>query len=293
MPATALCYDGPASVGQELVLQSGLGLTYFYYAQYCQYHRHDYPTALTYYQHFLDTEPDCQPDNRFYRFDRDATTRSYPPSAQEALTEIGNCYQRQGQLPAAWTAFQHAIDRAPDNFQAPYERLAHLLRGQGQTAAALPWLARKAEVCANAVMQDAGHLRGIGSLFYYDPTNPGPQSLGSYPNGWGWYDLAARVRVLEVNELYKEVADAYFYELADYLRAGTYYKKYLGNLNQWNPDAPLVQARKVDASESQLRLAMEQGDYWQARTLGEKLLRLAPDNQVARLYLARIRQRFA
>ena len=134
---------------------------------------------------------------------------------------------------------------------------------------------------------------GMGSCFYYDPTNPGPQDLSSYPNAFGWYDPAARVRVVEVNELYKELADAYFYELSDFQSAGVYYKKYLAFLNQRNPDEPLVRARKIDASESQLRLAMEQGDYWQARILGEKLLRLAPDNQMAQLYLARIRQRFA
>ncbi|MBF9220304.1 tetratricopeptide repeat protein [Hymenobacter ruricola] len=293
LPATALSHGGPDSVGQELKLQSGLGLTYFYYAQYCQYHRHDYAAALTYYQRFLDAEPDCQPDNRFYLFDRDATTRSHPPSAQEALTEMGTCYWQQGRQPAAQAAFQQAIARAPDNFQAPYERLGYLLRAQGATAAALPWLARKAEVCAQTAMQDAGQLPGIGSLFYYDPSRPGPADLRRYPNGYAWCDPAARVRVLEVNELYKEVADAYFYELGDYPRAGSYYKKYLAHLSQLNPDDPLVYARKTDAAESQLRLAVEQGDYWQARSLGEKLLRLAPGNAVAQLYLARIRQRFA
>ena len=280
----------PAGSGQELELQSGL--TYFYYAQYCQYHARDYALALTYYQRFLAAEPDCLPDNRFYLFDRDATTRSYPPSTQEALTEIGNCYLEQGQLPAARTAFEQAIDLRPGNFQAPYERMAILLRAQDEPAAALPWLARKAEVCAQTVVNHYGsRMVGMDICFYYDLTKTGPLSLSHYPHGW--LDLAARVRVLEVNELYKELADAYFYELADFSRAGSYYKKYLAYLNQQNPDDPLVQARKIEAFESQLRLAMEQGDYWQARTLGEKLLRLAPDNQVAQLYLARIRQRFA
>jgi tetratricopeptide (TPR) repeat protein len=285
---------GPAGAGEALALQSGLGLTYFYYAQYCQYHRQDYATALAYYQRFLAAEPACLPDNHFYLFDRDATTRSYPPSTQVARTEMGNCYLRQGQLPAARAAFEQAIALRPDNFEAPYERVAHVLRAQGELAAALPWLARKAEVCTQTVVPHYGsRLVGIGSYFYYDPTNPGPQNLGTYPNAWDWYDPAARVRVLEVNELYKELADAYFYELGDFPAAGVYYKKYLAFLSQRNPDDPVVRARKLDASESQLRLAVEQGDYWQARSLGEKLLRLAPDSPVAQLYLARIRQRFA
>ncbi|WP_208178243.1 tetratricopeptide repeat protein [Hymenobacter negativus] len=284
----------PAGTGQELALQSGLGLTYFYYAQYCQYHRQDYATALTYYQRFLAAEPACLPDNRFYLFERDATARSYPPSTQEARTEMGNCYLQQGQLPAARAAFEQAIALRPDNFQAPYERIAHLLRAQGEPAAALPWLARKAEACTQTVVHHYGsRMMGIGSYFHYDPANPGPQKLDTYPNAWGWYDPAARVRVLEVNELYKELADAYFYELAEYPPAGIYYKRYLTFLSQQNPNDPVVRARTIDASESQLRLAMEQGDYWQARGLGEKLLRLVPGSQVAQLYLTRIRQRFA
>lgn len=285
---------GPAGNGEELALHSGLGLTYFYYAQFCQYHARDYATALTYYQRFLAAEPTCLPDNHFYLFDRDATTRSYPPSTQEACTEMGHCYREQGQLLAARAAFEQAIAERPDNFQAPYEGLAQVLRAQGEPAAALPWLARKAEVCGQTVVHHFGsRLVGMASCFYYDPASPGPQKMDSYPNGWGWLDLAARVRVLEVNELYKELADAYFYELADYPPTGVYYKKYLAALHQQNPDAPLVRTRIIDASESQLRLAVEQGDYWQARSLGEKLLRLAPDNQVAHLYLARIRRRFA
>lgn len=284
----------PAGSGQELALQSGLGLTYFYYAQYCQYHSQDFALALTYYQRFLAAEPACLPDNLFFLFDRDASTRSYPPSTQEALTEMGNCYLQQGWLPAARAAFEQAIAQRPDNFQAPYERLAYSLQALNERAMALPWLARKAEVCAQTVVQHFGsRVVGMRYCYYYDPTIPGPQDLGSHAHAGHWYDAASRIRVLEVNELYKVLADTYFYELADYQPAGVYYKKYLTGLSQQNPNDSLVVARKIDASESQLRLAMEQGDFWQARSLAEKLLRLAPNNQVAPLYLARLRQRFA
>jgi tetratricopeptide (TPR) repeat protein len=282
-----------ADEGQELELQSGVGLTYFYYAQWCQYHGADAAQALDYYRRFLAAEPGCQPDNRFYLFDRDATTRSYPPSRQEALAEMGTIYWQQGQEAAARAAFEAAIAEAPDNVQAPYERLAALLRAQGQTAAALPWLARKAAVCAGFRTPSYGSRHGgLGLLLYYDPANSAPQDMRDYPHDGSWCDLVARVRVLEVNELYRELADSYFYELGDYAPAGHYYKRYLAGLKQLRPSSQ-QRARTIDASESQLRLALELGDYWQARSLGEKLLRLAPGNAMAQRELGRIRARFA
>lgn len=292
LPAGYMESMGPDE-GQELALQSGLGLTYFYYAQWCQYHGADPARALDYYRRFLEAEPGCQPDNRFYLFDRDATTRSYPPSRQEALTELGNIYLHQNQPATARAAFEQAIAEAPTNVQAPYERLAALLRAQGETAAALPWLARKAEVCAQVRLPGHGSREsGVGMLLYYDPTNPTPQDMRDYPQGGSWYDLVARVRVLEVNELYRELADIYFYELGDYAPAGHYYKLYLAGLTGQHP-GPQRRARTIDAAESRLRLALEQGDYWQARSLAEKLLQLDADNQLARLELARIRARFS
>jgi hypothetical protein len=282
-----------AGEGQELALESGLGLTYFYYAQWCQYHGADAGRALDYYQRFLAAEPGCQPDNRFYLFDRDPSTRSYPPSRQEALTEMGNIYWQQGQDAAAQAAFGQAIATAPDNVQAPYERLAALLRARGDTAAALPWLARKAAVCTQWQTPGYGPRHtGLGLLLYYDPANLTPQDMRDYPHGGYWCDRVARVWVLEVNELYRELADTYYYELGDYPAAGRYYKLYLTGLARLRP-GPQRQARAIDASESQLRLALELGDYWQARSLGEKLLQLDADNQAARLALARIRARFA
>ena len=282
-----------ADEGEEVELQSGLGLTYFYYAQWCEYHGAEPARALDYYRRFLAAEPGCQPDNRFYLFDRDATTRSYPPSRQEALTGMGNIYLQQRQPDAAQAAFEQAIAEAPANVQAPYERLAALLRAQGEMAAALPWLARKAEVCAQWQAPSYGPRHtGLELLLYYDPANPAPQNLRDYPHGGNWYDLVARVRVLEVNELYRELADTYCYELGDYPAAGRYYKLYLAGLARQRP-GPQRLARTIDAAESRLRLALEQADYWQARSLGEKLLQLDADNQLARRELARIRQRFA
>ena len=239
-------------------------------------------------------EPGCLPDNRFYLFCRDATERSYPPSTQEALTELGNLALLQGQPQAAQAAFEQAVALRPDNFQAPYERLAALCRQRGNLAGYLAGQARKAEVCANMLMADyAFRGGGMGMYLYYDPSQPGPLVLDKYLNLGGWWDNAARVRVVEVNELYKELADTYFYELGDYEPAGRYYKKYLAHLSRrWNK-TPQQQASQLDASESQIRLAAEQGDYWQARNLAEKLLHTAPGNRTALLHLAHIRQRFA
>ena len=285
-------YEGEDRVeGQLLSLQSGLGLTYFFYAQFCQYHRQELGEALTYYRRFLELEPDCLPDNRFYVDNRDATLRTYPPSTQEALTEIGNIELLQQQPGAAGHAFEQAVALRPDNAQAPYERLAYLHRQQGNLPATLHYLALKAQVCTQVVERGYGHQSvGIGAYFCYDPASLTPQPLTTTPSGYSFSDLALRVRIERVGELYKQLADGYFYELHDYQQAGIYYKKYLAYPRQYLRYQPAQEANRTDAAESQIRLAMEMGDYWQARSLCEKLLRTAPDNKVAYQYLAHVRK---
>ena len=288
------CGDGGAvpSGGRALTLQSGLGLTYFYYAQFCQYHLLDFDQALAFYHRFLAAEPHCLPDNHFRLFNQDATQRSYPPSTQEAHSEIGSIYFRQGQFAAARQAFEQAIALRPSNFQAPYERLAALLMQQGELAAALPHLGRKAQLCAEARLCDYGwRTTGVPTYLHYDPDAPDSLVVDADQYGFSMSDPATRVRVHHVGELYRRVADAYLYELHDCRQAAPHYKKYLAYLDGLRKDNPAWLAQKVDASESQIRLAMEQGDYWQARALCEKLLLLVPDNATARRYLGHIRQR--
>jgi|GEM_PF-3954432 len=288
------CSDGGAvpTGGQELTLQSGLGTTYFYYAHFCQYHLQDFDLALAFYRQFLAAEPHCLPDNGFRLFSRDATQRSYPPSTQEALTEMGTLYVRQGQLEAARQAFEQAIAQRPDNFQAPYERLADLLMQQGDLAAALPYLSRKADVCTRARLCDYGwRTTGVPTYLHYDPAAQVRLVVDADQYDFSMSDPSTRVRVYYVGELYKQLADAYFYELYDYQQAAPYYKKYLAYLDDRPKNSPAWLLQRVDAAESQIRLVMDQGDYWQARTLSEKLLRIAPDNGTAPRYLAQIRQR--
>ncbi|MGI4875763.1 MAG: hypothetical protein ACRYFX_31790 [Janthinobacterium lividum] len=287
-------YEGEDRVdGQELALQSGRGLTYFFYAQFCQYHRQELGEALTYYRRFLELEPDCLPDNRFHIYSRDATKRSYPPSTQEALTEIGNIGLLQQQPAAARQAFEQAVALRPESVQAPYERLAHLARQQGDLPATLRYLARKAQVCAQARVE-RGHgyqSVGVGAYFCYDPTNPAPQPLDTAPSGYSYSDPAARVRVERIAEIYKQLADTFFYELYDYRQASIYYKKYLAYPRHYLRYTATGEAGQLEAAESQIRLAMEMGDYWQARSLCEKLLRTAPHNKVAYQYLGHVRKR--
>lgn len=277
--------------GRALALQSGMGLTYFYYAQFCQYHLKDFAQAWAFYRRFLGAEPYCLPDNHFCLFSQDATQRSYPPSTQEAYTEIGNMCFSQGQFAVARQAFEQAIAQRPDNFQAPYERLAALLMQQGELAAALPYLSRKAQVCTEARLCDYGwRTTGVPTYLYYDPSAQDRLVVDADQYGFSMSDASARVRVYYVGELYKQAADAYFYELHDCRQAAPYYKKYLAYLAGLRQDSLPWLAQKVDASESQIRLAMEQGDYWQARALCEKLLRLVPGNATAYRYLAHIRR---
>lgn len=282
--------DAEPHPGELLPLHSGLGLTYFYYAQFCQYHLRDAALALEYYHRFLAAEPDCLPDNHFYLFSRDATLRAYPPSTQEALTEIGQLLLDQGQPEATRHAWRRAVALRFDNFQAPYERLAALTARQGDAAGGLHWLGQKARVCAQALIREGGRrAQGIGAYVHYDPASTAELVLTTAPGGYDWSDPSTRARLARVVDLYRELADGYFYELLDYDRAAHYYKLHLEALRPY-PDAEPWRGQRLATEESRIRLALEQRDYWQARSLCEKLLRLNADNATALRSLAHIRR---
>ena len=124
---------------------------------------------------------------------------------------------------------------------------------------------------------------------YYDPSAHNCLVADADQYGFFLSNASTRVRVHDVGELYKQVADAYCYELQDCYQAAPYYKKCLAYLDSRPKNNPAWLGQKVDASESQIRLAMELGDYCQARALCEKLPRLVPDNATARRYLGHIR----
>ena len=110
--------------------------------------------------------------------------------------------------------------------------MADLLQWEGQLAAALPYLARRAQLCTQAIVGYAGwRTAGVPTYFYYDPSAEDCLAVDTDRYGVGWSDPATRVRVYYVSELDKQLADAYFYELHDYRQTAPYYKKYLAYLD--------------------------------------------------------------
>jgi tetratricopeptide (TPR) repeat protein len=273
----------PTDEGTPLALYSAVGVTCFYYAQFCQYHELDPAKALAFYQRFAKLEPDCLPDNRVYlhlnHLPGCVEGRWYPPCVQEAWAEMGRLHAQQNDWGQAQDCLEKAVALRPDNFRAPYEHLAQVYEQQGRLPKQLALLARKNELMLQAVLVDNGHMVTrpaalVQTQWYLQYVPEAPAANERFPRP----HLQITTTVADV---YEQLANAYYEQLADRQWASVYLKKFLQFAGQVAPE------RVTAAIENQVRLAMDGGDYWQARSLCQKI----PHSPTARWYLRLIAER--
>jgi tetratricopeptide (TPR) repeat protein len=262
---------------EEYTLQSKNGLTFFYYAQCCQYHTLDFEKALFYYQQFLKAEPELLPENNFKLYFDESSKRYYYPSVQEALTEIGKIYLEQNKPKEAEFYLRRAIDCRPEHHQTPYEWMAVLKERQGKITESLEYFALKVAYVEKSNLRYFGENEKHLCYFNYKPVaeeKPNRAILNTE------IDYSEKLQTTLISSVLLHIADTYLFELTDYQNAGIYYKKALFHCNS---------EQKIQIIENQIRIAVDMEDYWQARNLAEKLMRLQKSNPTAKLYLQKIR----
>jgi tetratricopeptide (TPR) repeat protein len=290
---------------QEAVLQSfksNLGITYFYLAQFTQYHTNTPEKAIEYYHEFLALEgDDFLPQNNFFLCHEFAHERNYPPSSQEAYAEIARIYLENNQLSEAKFFIEKAIQLRPQNWQAPYELRAERAYKQGDIENYLKNRIQKIENCT-CTLFEYGYLQkeGIGYYFQYAPDEKNYFRIG---HGFREY---FRMKIIDFRLEMKQIADFYLFELQNYAKASMFYKKSLDYIkkslenNLWSPKISSISPKRdksleskimAEIFESQLIIAMETHDYWQAKALAEKIIKKFPSRSSAYQYLPRIREK--
>ncbi|MDX2049717.1 MAG: hypothetical protein SFT93_00860, partial [Rickettsiaceae bacterium] len=194
-------------------LNSPLGMTFLYYAQYLHYQLANNELALKYYQKFLDYEPELLPENRFNFKSESAYARMYPPSTQTALTEMGEIYLQNDDLAKAEMFFEQAISLRPNNFQAPYQLLAEVREKQGKHLVKAQLWEQKIETF------ELSKLKGIQAICW--EVHYAPQNQSYYPLDGNYY---TRIRVSYPHEYAQKAADFYFISRM-YSEAQRMYKK--------------------------------------------------------------------
>ncbi len=266
-------YRSPNPQDEFLQLKSKLGLTYLYYAQYLYYQAFNYDLALSYYQKFVENEPDLLPNNIFRFKSECAYERMYPPSIQTALTEMGCIYLKINDLEKAEFYFQKAISIRKDNFQAPYQLLAEIKMKQGKVTEALDLWTKKIETFSLPPKKQ------ILFEVHYAPQNPQEYALEG--------DYYRRIEVSFAHEYALRIADLYF-QAQNFEKAQVMYKKVKDFLNDKNYADILYFIAKIDSKplkikvlEKQMQIAFSTKDFWQARSISEQILKTDSQNQSA------------
>ncbi|TAE26126.1 MAG: hypothetical protein EAZ92_11125 [Candidatus Kapaibacterium sp.] len=145
----------PFQEDQYATLQTPLGITFLYHAQYCNFHEARYDEALEYYQRFLDCEQGLLPDNIFEIRPEYAMYNMLQASSQQALAEMAVMMLKQGNMRQAEVFCEQAIAMRPNYFQAPYQVLARIRLEQGYTLDAARLLEKKAVIFRDSVTRTA------------------------------------------------------------------------------------------------------------------------------------------
>lgn len=164
-------------------MQSGLGITWFYYAEMQYYHKRNNDEALRYYTMFCEAEPQYLPNNDFERdaMDYFVHRSRYPASTQEAKAQIARIYLQMGDVQQAEIAAEEAIALRPNNFQTPYEVLADVKAQQGLLREQIALLEAKAAAMVKTRIRDVSvanrRLYGYPIDGFADETGKNPQSF--------------------------------------------------------------------------------------------------------------------
>jgi len=256
-------YDKPPTQTDKFTkLQSQLGLTYLYYAQYQYFHNNDLQEAYTYYLQFIESEPDLLPDNIFRFYAECAYERMYPPSIQLALTELAKICIEKNWFEEAEQHLLQAIHKRKDNFQAPYQVLADLKYQQGYVQEAISLLEQKIEVWT------LSEKKTYFEVFYE------PQHNQYYSLEGNHY---TRIKVVFLHDYLMQMA-YWCWDTKEYAKAQKCYKRLRLLLDNQEYVSKVKYVAKIDFKsfkieilEKQMELAFILKDYWQALSIFEQI----------------------
>jgi hypothetical protein len=267
----------PLQEEQYATLQTPLGITFLYHAQYCNFHEGLYDEALEYYERFLECEKELLPDNIFEIRPEYATQNMLQASSEQALTEMAVMMLKQGNMPQAEVFCEQAIAMRPNYFQAPYQVLARIRFEEGYILDAARLLEKKAVILRDSVTCTTSW--GSHAPYFEITYNPECKHTSSVRG-----DLLTRVEVHFIHEFAQQAAMLFLQ--AQYLcgvqRMLKFCKQFLRDLHysemyRWMKKRD-VKREMAGILEWQAEIAFWAKDYWQARLLQMQWKEIEPGN---------------
>ncbi len=263
--------------------------TWYYWAEYQRYVNNNLTVALHAYQQFLEFEPSSNPAPHMTIQENYINTCNYAPSNTQAWLEIGKIYQQQQQLEAAENAYRKSIDLAKNSQSTPYLLLIQLLEQQHQettTEYQKLWLIcqqhrNEAPVPLEVLLETQNWLREQlyvlcqkdlkSALRLCKDALSFAQKIALELNRIHKFDWRERIQPDQVHLLPRR--EKQLFPWAKMLEKRE-------QQNQWILELRLLHAR----------IALEgHKDYWQARSLYEKILLEHPEHPEAFRQLEQIR----
>lgn len=280
--------------GKKAVLQSNLSVYYYYYAQLLHYHLEDYIGARVFYKKFITAEPTLLPDNNYELFWVAKEKRMYPPCIQAAYTELGRTHEATGNIPTAMNYYYKAITLRPENHQAPYEKLAALYEKNGNANKAFEFYQKKLDCCRNTSFKcfQYSYTKQPLAYFCYNPS----KRTEATPIGGSRYYKYGALEVVWLLDLAKKIADIAFWELENMALAQQCYKicnSFIPSSNKtkyYHKSKAELEILQLSIWEQQALVAYELKDYWQAKSLYKKILKIKPEYPSANTALQQIKK---
>lgn len=183
------------------VLQSNMGMTYYYYAEFLYYHEKDYAKALAYYAQFVALEPALLPHNLIELDANFASEFVYPPSTQMALAQIAHIYRLQNNREKAKEYIEKAIAIRENNFETPYELLAEMLEEEGNIQEAIFLYEKKINAMQSSIIRQ---YYGRSSVQYYLVYAPEKETTQ-----YAYFGTYYRAKVVFLHDFYLKIAELY------------------------------------------------------------------------------------
>lgn len=268
----------PLREEQYAPLQTPLGITFLYHAQYCNFHEARYDEALEYYQRFLDCEQELLPDNIFEVRPEYAMYNMLQASSQQALTEMAVMMLKQGNMRQAEVFCEQAIAMRPNYFQAPYQVLARIRFEEGYTLDAARFLEKKVVILRDLITRSQSYYADKVPLFEitYNPECTHTIYVGG--------DGLTRIEIIFINEFARQSAMLFLQtqHISGVQRMLKFCKQFLRDLQY---SEMYSRMKKSDAKrelagilEWQAEIAFWTKDYWQARLLQMQWEEIEPEN---------------
>lgn len=263
--------------------------------------------ALAYFKRYLSFEQEALPANNYILTERIYDRRCYAPSAPEALRWIGDIYENKGEEDKAIFTYQRAIIDYPDYHLSPYIPLIKLLSKQNKYSLQ----AYQLLVEYYPIFYKKTSWKDTLSTNYYSFSDliTGEEShvwMAKYEHLVG-QDIDVQRSVGHKNLIFTfryaffYFAEWFFYEQLDVDKAiealslcndcenQLYGERFVDQWTFWT--TPKV-VKKEAVLYLQADIILEQTqDYWQARALYDKILKIDPEHSLAKKGLQHIRQK--